>query len=231
MFAVANYIKLKKTMKTKNYPEIEYWAKLIRESTDTFDESSDDQNVPTISSIKEFLDICKDRGLSVEKKKVNKQGKVVSAKIADKDQTITSREGKEQIKKGSLIVDDGDGYSYAVPPDKIKEFYEVNDDGSSVTGDDTKWKKQGKKLEYYITPFDVDVKVNWQNEPLHAKEGYSLVANDNEGKDISPVAPEKFRDKTLWKAINENDEHQICECMNVLVSKRNRSVEFMRWLA
>jgi len=115
-----------------------------------------------------------------------------------------SREGKEHVRKGCLVIDDGDGTYYAVQPEEIKKFYEVNPDGTSVTGDPTKWKKIGKTLEYYITPFDVDVKVTWQEEPLHASEGYALVSNDKEGLDISPVAPEVFKDKTLWRPLSES---------------------------
>ena len=71
-------------------------------------ETIDKDSVPVISSIKEFLDICKERGIEVEKSSVKKQGKTVNAKIADKDQKIKSREGEETSHKGDLIVDDGE---------------------------------------------------------------------------------------------------------------------------
>lgn len=159
----------------------------------------DNKSTPVISSIKEFLDICKKRGIEVEKSSVKKQGKTVNAKIADKDQKIKSREGEETAHKGDLIVDDGENTYYAVNSNDISKYYELDKDGNSITGDNTKWKKITKTLEYYITPFDVDVKVQWQEQPLHATKGYSLVCNDKEGKDISPVDPKVFDDETLWK--------------------------------
>ena len=47
--------------------------------------TSDKVSTPVISSIKEFLDICKERGIEAEKSSVKKQGKTVNAKIADKE--------------------------------------------------------------------------------------------------------------------------------------------------
>lgn len=184
---------------------MKYTKKQIQEAINYWqgklNEIDEDKSVPTISSITEFLSICKDRGLKVEKKQIAKQGKVVSARIADKDETIMSREGKETAKKGSLIIDDGDNTFYAVPAENISKYYEVDKDGDSATGDNTKWKKIGKTLDYYVTPFDIDIEVSWQKEPLHAIKGYSLVCNDKDGKDISPVAPEVFNDETLWKPV------------------------------
>lgn len=185
-----------------------YTKKQIKESIEHWQKILEDMNkneVPVISSIKDFLDICKEKNIEVKKDKVSKQGKIVNATIADEDKEIKSREGKEIAKKGDLIVDDGDDTFYAVNSNDIAKYYELDQDGNSITGDNTKWKKIGKELEYYITPFDVDVKVQWQDKPLHASKGYSLVCNDKEGKDISPVAPEVFNDKTLWiKNVNEN---------------------------
>lgn len=158
-----------------------------------------------ISSIKDFLDLCKQQNIEVTCAKIAKQGKTVSGRIADQDEIITSREGKENVKKGSLVIDDGDNTFYAVPPENISKYYEVDKDGKSMTGDDTKWKKIARTLEYYVTPFDVDVKVAWQKEPLHATKGYSLVINDKDGKDISPVAPNVFNDESLWKPLNEEN--------------------------
>ena len=51
------------------------------------------------------------------------------------------------------------------------------------------------------------MKVEWQDEPLHAVAGYSLVCNDKEGKDLSPVAPEVFADKSLWKPLSESKQY------------------------
>lgn len=59
------------------------------------------------------------------------------------------------------MVDDGDDTFYAVNSKDISKYYELDKDGKSVTGDQTKWKKIAKELEYYVTPFDVDVKVQW----------------------------------------------------------------------
>lgn len=168
----------------------------------TVDEGESD--VPVISSIDEFLDICREKGVKVEKKRADKQGKVVTGRIAKKDETIMSREGPEKAKKGSLIIDDGDDTYYAVQPESVRKMYELNPDGTSATGDQTKWKKISKTLDYYVTPFDVDIKVSWQSEPLYATKGYSLVANDPEGKDISPVAPNVFKDPSLWKPLSES---------------------------
>ena len=169
--------------------------------------TSDKESTPVISSIKEFLDICKERGIEVEKSSVKKQGKTVNAKISDKDQKIKSREGEEIAHKGDLIVDDGENTYYAVNSNDIPKYYEVDKDGNSITGDNTKWKKIAKTLDYYITPFDVDVKVQWQKDPLHATKGCSLVCNDKDGKDISPVDPKVFNDETLWKktSLEEDD--------------------------
>lgn len=186
---------MKKTYTKKQISEaISYWTRQLNESND----------VPEISSIKEFLDLCRKNNQEVKKMKVAKQGKIVTGRLATKDETIMSREGKENAKKGSLIIDDGDNTFYAVPPDSISKYYEVDKYGNSATGDNTKWKKIGKDLEYYITPFDVDVKVSWQSDPLHATKGYSLVVNDKEGKDISPVAPDVFNNKSLWKPLSES---------------------------
>lgn len=183
----------KKYTKKQITEAIAYWQNRLNAINES------DDGIPVISSIAEFLDICKEHGVEAEKKKINKQGKVISAKIADKDQKIRSREGVETAKKGDLIVDDGEDTFYAVAKANIPKYYEVDKDGNSATGDNTKWKKIGKTLEYYVTPFDVDVKVEWQKDPLHATKGYSLVCNDKEGKDISPVDPKVFADKTLWK--------------------------------
>lgn len=188
---------------------MKYTKKQIQEAINYWqgklNEIDEDKGVPTISSITEFLSICKDRGLKVEKKQIAKQGKVVSAHLADKDETIMSREGKETAKKGSLIIDDGNNTFYAVPAENISKYYEVDKDGNSATGDNAKWKKIGKTLDYYVTPFDVDIEVSWQKEPLHATKGYSLVCNDKDGKDISPVAPEVFKDETLWKPVKYDE--------------------------
>ena len=173
---------------------IKYWKKVLEAM----------ENVPVMSSIDDFLKLCKDKGIDVEKKRVAKQGKIVNAEIAQEDKRIKSREGVETAHAGDLVIDDGDGTFYAVPAAKIAEYYELDKDGNSVTGDQTKWKKIGKDLEYYITPFDIDVKVEWQSEPLHATAGYSLVCNDKEGKDISPVAPEVFNNPELWKPLQES---------------------------
>lgn len=180
---------------------IKYWTQYLNESTD----------VPEISSIKEFLDLCKKDGNVPEKKRVAKQGKVVSARLANGDETITSREGKETPVKGSLIVDDADGTQYAVQPEDIPSFYEVDDNGNSATGDNTKWKKRAMTLDYYITPFDVDIKVSWQQDPLHATAGYSIVVNNKEGTNLSPVAPDVFKDKTLWKPLGESCAIKLTE--------------------
>lgn len=173
---------------------IKYWKKVLEAM----------ENVPVMSSIDDFLKLCKDKGIDVEKKRVAKQGKIINAEIAQQDKQIKSREGVETAHAGDLVIDDGDGTFYAVPAAKIAEYYELDKDGNSVTGEQTKWKKIGKDLEYYITPFDIDVKVEWQSEPLHATAGYSLVCNDKEGKDISPVAPEVFSNPELWKPLQES---------------------------
>ena len=186
---------------------LNYLLDLYNKSMKINETSKKESTVPVISSIKEFLDICKERGIEVEKSSVKKQGKTVNAKIADKDQKIKSREGEEIAHKGDLIVDDGENTYYAVNSNDIPKYYEVDKYGNSITGDNTKWKKIAKTLDYYITPFDVDVKVQWQKDPLHATKGYSLVCNDKDGKDISPVNPKVFNDETLWKktSLEEDD--------------------------
>lgn len=177
--------------------QINYWAHML-------DESIVSEEIPVISNIGEFLDICKEKGEEVKKAKAKKQGKVVNATLADEDKKIKSREGTETAHKGDLVVDDGDDTFYAVNSKDISKYYELDKDGKSVTGDQTKWKKIAKELEYYVTPFDVDVKVQWQEKPLHATKGYALVCNDKDGKDISPVAPDVFNDKTLWLKESKN---------------------------
>ena len=198
---------MKKTYTKKQIVEaIAHWKKVL--------ESMDESEVPVISSIKDFLNICKEKKVEVKKDKVSKQGKIVNAIIADKDKEIKSREGKETAKKGDLVVDDGDDTFYAVNSKDISKYYELDKDGNSITGDNTKWKKIGKELEYYITPFDVDVKVQWQDKPLHATKGYALVCNDKDGKDISPVAPEVFSDKTLWIKESVKSKQKVSKSIN-----------------
>lgn len=200
---------------------IEYWASLINEGVETRCDScgenatvgsrktvSESEKTPLVSSIGDFLDVCKKMGIEVDRRRVAKQGAVVDAHIAQEDETITSREGREKVVKGCLVVDDKDGTSYAVQPEDIGKYYEVDENGRSATGDEKKWKKIPKTLDYYITPFDVDIRVPWQDDPLHATAGYALVRNDREGKDISPVAPEVFGDRKLWKPIGETNESE-----------------------
>ena len=105
---------------------IEHWKRVLEEA---------ESSIPVISSISEFLELCKERGVDAQKKRAAKQGKIVNAEIAQEDKQIKSREGMETAHKGDLVIDDGDGTSYAVPAAKISEYYELDKDGNSATGD------------------------------------------------------------------------------------------------
>ena len=123
-------------MKSKGNIKTKYTKKQIEESIKHWKKVLEAmENVPVMSSIDDFLKLCKDKGMDVEKKRVAKQGKIVNAEIAQENKQIKSREGVETAHAGDLVIDDGDGTFYAVPAAMIAEYYELDKDGNSVTGD------------------------------------------------------------------------------------------------